>query len=139
MPSSGTAVALPNAQPLSSIRWIAALFMLRKIYALWLVGLITLPFTVPFPTCDLTDLLGGAASRHGTPAPESPSPGAVDDASALLVPPVATTAGRLKLRVLAGLRSAQSIAPLPIASIDRPSISTTRQTPTAPLTTILRV
>jgi hypothetical protein len=113
--------------------------MVRKICALWLVGLIILPFTVPFPTCDLTDLLGGSAGRHDTSVPGSSSRTAVDDGGALLVPPVATTAGRLKLRALAGLRSAQSVAPLPMVSIERPVVSTGRPGVSSPLTTTLRL
>src|SRR5580693_6948094 len=43
--------------------------VLWKISALWLVLLILLPFTAPFPTCDLADLLGTSATSQGAPLP----------------------------------------------------------------------
>jgi hypothetical protein len=36
-----------------------------KVFAIWLVLLILLPFTAPWPTCELGDLKGNQASHEG--------------------------------------------------------------------------
>ena len=88
--------------------------MVRRISALWLVVLIALPFSAPFPTCDLSDLFGRTANRPAhTPAPVDHA--ALDEATMLLVPPVADTAGRLKTTALSESRTEHSMAPLPLA------------------------
>ena len=82
--------------------------MVRKLSALWLVVLIVMPFSAPFPTCDVTDLLSGRAPSH----PVSPAPGhSIDDATTILVPPVAAEASRMKLAALSGLRGVSSVSP----------------------------
>jgi hypothetical protein len=88
--------------------------MVRRISALWLVVLIALPFSAPFPTCDLSDVFGRAANRPiDTPAPADHA--ALDEATMLLVPPVADTAGRLKTAALSESRTEHSVAPVPLA------------------------
>jgi hypothetical protein len=94
--------------------------MLQEISALWLVVLIVLPFSAPFPTCDVSDLFGRAA-RHQTPAPGPLNHAALDDATTLLVPPVSATAGRLKLTALSGLRTVHSVAPMLMAAAESPT------------------
>jgi hypothetical protein len=76
--------------------------MLRRLgrfCALWLVAQILLPFTAPFPTCDLSDFLD-SAQHHGAPVAPSSSRADGDYAFA---PPLATTGGRLKLVVVSPL------------------------------------
>jgi len=62
---------------------------------MWLIVLIVLPFTAPFPTCEPGDLLGGAGTHHQgvLPIPGSPSQ-AMDDSSILFPPAAAITTGR---------------------------------------------
>jgi hypothetical protein len=72
----------------------------EKFCAVWLVAQILLPFTAPFPTCDLSDLLSG--THHDGGAPLAPSNQRVEGDYAF-APPLATTAGRLRLVVLATL------------------------------------
>src|ERR1700719_202113 len=72
---------------------------LGRFCALWLVAQILLPFTAPFPTCDLSDFLGGA-QHHSAPLAPSSSRADGDYAFA---PPLATTGGRLKQVVVSPL------------------------------------
>ena len=71
----------------------------EKFCALCLVAQILLPFTAPFPTCDLSDLL---SSTHHDRAPLVPSNTRVEGDYAF-APPLATTAGRLRLVVVSTL------------------------------------
>jgi hypothetical protein len=70
----------------------------KKFCALWLVAQVLLPFTAPFPTCDLSDLLG-RGHHHAPVAP----PNSHVDGDYAFAPPLATTAGRLKLVVVSAL------------------------------------
>jgi hypothetical protein len=72
---------------------------LRKFCALWLVTQILLPFTAPFPICDLSDLLSGAHHDAASLMPSNPRV----EGDYALAPPLATTTGRLKLVVVSGL------------------------------------
>ena len=58
-----------------------------------------LPFTAPFPVCDLADLLSGAP-HHSAPL-SSNVPDSRTDASYSYVPSLVTTEGRLRLQVIA--------------------------------------
>ena len=71
----------------------------EKFCAFWLVAQIVLPFTAPFPTCDLSDLLGGTP-HHVVPLGPSNPPSEGDYA---FTPPLATTAGGLKLVVVSSV------------------------------------
>ena len=72
--------------------------MLSKFSALWLVVLILLPFTAPFPTCNIADFLGRSAADHrmAPVQPTSPTTLIADAESSLLVPPLATMASQLR-------------------------------------------
>ena len=67
--------------------------------ALWLIAQILLPFTAPFPTCDLSDLLGGG-QHHSSPLAPLNSHA---DGDYSFAPPLATTGGRLKIVVVSSL------------------------------------
>ena len=95
---------------------------LGRFCALWLVAQILLPFTAPFPTCDLSDFLGSAQHRG---APLAPSSSRADGDYAF-APPLATPGGRLKLVVVSPLdgsgvvRKASAVAGgRPLAAIVR--------------------
>jgi hypothetical protein len=68
----------------------------EKFCAVWLVAQVLLPFSAPFPICDLSDLLG-SAQHHGVPL--VPEDSRVDGDYAC-APPLVTTAGRLRLVVV---------------------------------------
>ena len=70
----------------------------KGLCALWLVAQILLPFTAPFPTCDLADVLGG--TPHSTPLVP---PSSHVDGDYTFAPPLATTSGRLRLVVVSSL------------------------------------
>jgi hypothetical protein len=74
--------------------------MLDTLFTLWLVAQILLPFTAPFPTCDLGDLLAGTP-HHSVPftAPRVTRRVFVDS-SYLYAPPLSTADGQLKLVVV---------------------------------------
>src|ERR1700732_1805042 len=72
---------------------------LGRFCALWLIAQILLPFTAPFPTCDLSDFLG--STQHHS-APLAPSSSRADGDYAF-APPLATTDGRLKIVVVSSL------------------------------------
>jgi hypothetical protein len=84
--------------------------------ALWLVAQVLLPFTAPFPTCDLSDLLG-SVQHNGAPLAPSNSRAAGDYAFA---PPLATTGGRLKLVVVSSLDVLGVVRNAPVIAIGRP-------------------
>jgi hypothetical protein len=77
----------------------------------WLVAQILLPFTAPFPTCDLSDFFGGAR-HHSVPLAPQPTHIPQADAAYTDAPPLATTAGRLKLVVVQALDASGSVAPI---------------------------
>jgi len=68
------------------------------------VAQVLLPFTAPFPTCDLSDVLGrGHHQGQRSPlAPLTPPSSHVND-NFEFAPPLATTSGRLKLKVVSAL------------------------------------
>src|SRR5712691_4403648 len=82
----------------------------RRLCALWLVAQVLLPFTAPFPTCDLSDFLGGT-HHHGAPLVP---PSSHVDGDYAFAPPLATTPGRLRLVMVSSLdvSSVVGIAPL---------------------------
>ena len=80
--------------------------MLSRISAIWLVILILLPFTAPFPTCELADLLGPSATSQGVPLPPvSPAASLAASELSLLVPPQQTVAGHMTQVALSGLNT----------------------------------
>jgi hypothetical protein len=83
--------------------------VLSRFAAIWIVALILLPFTAPFPTCDIADCLGRRAPDQRVPvAPPTSSAALIVDAeSSLLVPPVARMARLLKQAALADLNTPQ--------------------------------
>jgi hypothetical protein len=89
---------------------------LGRFCALWLAAQILLPFTAPFPTCDLSDFLGGA-QHHGAPLAPSHSRADGDYAFA---PPLGTTGGRLKLVVVSSLDVLGVVRTAPVMAIGRP-------------------
>ena len=91
--------------------------ILRGLCALWLVAQILLPFTAPFPTCDLSDFLGGA-HHHG--APLVPPTSHVDGDYAF-APPLATTGRRLRLVVVSSLDVSTVVWLAPVILPGRPS------------------
>jgi hypothetical protein len=92
---------------------------LGRFCALWLVAQILLPFTAPFPTCDLSDVLGGA-QHHSAPLAPSSSRA---DGDYTLAPPLATTAGRLKLVVVSPLDVRGIVRNAPVMASGRPFVA----------------
>jgi hypothetical protein len=90
----------------------------ERFCALWLVAQILLPCTAPFPTCDLSDLLGSAHQR----APLVPANTRVDGDYAF-APPLATAAGRLRLVVVSALDGSSVDATIPVIALGRPFAS----------------
>jgi hypothetical protein len=90
--------------------------MLSKFCAAWLVALVLLPFTAPFPTCDLSDFLGGT-HHHGAPLVPPSSHVGGDYAFA---PPLATTPGRLRLVVVSSLDVSRVAGIAPVIVPGRP-------------------
>jgi hypothetical protein len=88
--------------------------------ALWLIAQILLPFTAPFPTCDLSDFLG-SAQHHSSPLVPSNSRADGDYAFA---PPLATTGGRLKLIVVSSLDVSSVVGNVPAVANSRPVAAT---------------
>jgi len=71
--------------------------MLRRAVVTVLIVLIVLPFSAPGAVCGVTDLFGTTdATPHAAGVPYSSST-QVDDGTALLAPPAASIASRLKL------------------------------------------
>ena len=104
--------------------------------ALWLIAQILLPFTAPFPTCDLADFLG-SAEHHSAPLVPSNSRADGDYAFA---PPLATTSGRLKLVVVSSLDVSSVVGNAP-AMANRRTIAAAggRQRPAQGQPTVLRL
>ena len=86
-----------------------------KFCALWLVAQILLPFTAPFPICDLSDLLGGAQHHD---APIVPGSARVDGDYACA--PLVTTTGRLRLVVVSTLDVANVVGMAPVIVLSGP-------------------
>jgi hypothetical protein len=77
--------------------------VLPKICAAWFVVSIVLPWTAPFPTCDLTDLFG-MHSHQRAPLTDPSSPAnASADSDYTIVSPLVTREGHLKLVVVSAL------------------------------------
>jgi hypothetical protein len=87
-----------------------------RLCALWLIAQVLLPFTAPFPTCDLSDFLG-SAHHQGTPLVPVSSRADGDYAFA---PPLATTSGRLKLVVVSSLDVSDLVGNVPLTAVGRP-------------------
>ena len=89
---------------------------IERFCALWLVAQILLPFTAPFPICDLPDLLA-SAPHHGTPF-VSATPRV--DGDYAIAPPLATTAGRLRLVVVSSPDVTRVFGSSPLTALGRP-------------------
>src|SRR5580700_1026360 len=90
--------------------------MLKRLCAFWLVAQVLLPFTAPFPTCDLSDFLGGA-HHHGAPLVP---PSSHVDGDYAFAPPLATTGGRLRLLVVSSLDVSSVVWLAPVILPGRP-------------------
>jgi hypothetical protein len=88
----------------------------ERLCALWLVAQILLPFTAPFPTCELSDFLSGA-HHHGAPLVP---PSSHVDGDYSFAPPLATTAGRLRLVVVSALDVSNLVGIPPVIALGRP-------------------
>ena len=92
--------------------------MLSRVCAGWLVVLVLLPFTAPFSTFDLIDLLSGQrVDTTGTPSP-SPTPSTAASTHAVLARAVPCPLRPARLRpVLTRLRDSSVVpgAPVPAA------------------------
>src|ERR1700680_3539903 len=90
--------------------------MPSRISAIWLVALILLPFTAPFPTCDIVDFFRRSAPYQGVPlAPPVSSTTLIADAeSSLLVPPLASMARQLRQVALSDLDPPHFDVPRPL-------------------------
>ena len=113
--------------------------MVRRLFGLWLIVLIVLPWSAPFPTCDLADLFGSSEAPHGTPASTASNPAAVDDGTACLIPAIATTVGRLKPTALPASRAVRLFASAPIVTTDAPTLKADLSISDLQLVTILRL
>jgi hypothetical protein len=93
--------------------------------ALWLVAQIVLPFTAPFPICDLSDLLS-RTHHHGAPlVPPHPRV----DGDYAFAPPLATTAGRLRLDVVGPRAVSNLVGVIPVSTLNRrvPAVGSQRR------------
>jgi hypothetical protein len=80
--------------------------VLSKFSAIWLVVLILLPFTAPFPTCDIAAFFGRSAVDQSVPlAPPTPSTTLAEGVSSLLVLPLARVAPQLRQVALSDLNT----------------------------------
>jgi hypothetical protein len=113
--------------------------VLSQLSAIWLVVLILLPFTAPFPTCDLADFFGGGATDQEVPlAPPTSATALIAEAvSSLLVPPLARMARQLRQIASSDLNTPHFAQRSPLATLVPPvdSHDGTRTTrlPSAPL------
>jgi hypothetical protein len=78
-----------------------------KFSAIWLVVLILLPFTAPFPTCDIAVFLGRGGAGQGVPlTPPTSSTALIAEAvSSFLVLPLARVAPQLEQAALSDLQT----------------------------------
>jgi hypothetical protein len=106
-----------------------------RLCGLWLIAQILLPFTAPFPTCDLPDFLG-SVHHHGAPLVPANSRADGDYAFA---PPLATTAGRLKLVVLSSLDASNVVGIAPVIVLGRPFVAAGGQQRPRSQPTVLRL
>jgi hypothetical protein len=93
--------------------------VLSELSAIWLVVLILLPFTAPFPTCDVADVFGGGAADQGVPlAPPTSSTALIADAvSSLLVPPLARMAWQVRQIASSDLNTPHFAQRSPLATL----------------------
>jgi hypothetical protein len=89
---------------------------LAKLCSLWLIAQILLPFTAPFPTCDLSDVLGSVPHQG---APLTPLNSRADG-DYVFAPPLATTTGRLRLVVVSRLDVSSVVGTTPVIALGRP-------------------
>ena len=75
---------------------------IASVCAAWLIALFALPFTAPFPTCDLGGFIAGAGHHDAVPmAPPVRSRSTVlEDGTYSVLPTLTTESGRLKLAVV---------------------------------------
>ena len=117
---------------------------LEKLCAFWLVAQILLPFTAPFPICDLSDLLNGAqrrstAENHSAPVAPQPRSSRFDGDYAF-APPLATTAGHLKLVVVSSHIVSSIVSLMPLAPEAVPVVADIgRRSPPLLQQTVLRL
>jgi len=90
-PTLGTSEPAPGTLVVS----LESIVMLRRVFGLWLVVLIVLPWSAPFPTCDLADLMGHP-DHSQTASTSSPSAASLEDGTNCLIPSIADTVSRLK-------------------------------------------
>ena len=74
--------------------------MLSRVFALWLITLILLPFSAPFSTCDLASFLGSDSKYDESSDAYAPLGSMTDTADSHALP-VAKSVGRVKFPVLA--------------------------------------
>jgi hypothetical protein len=97
--------------------------VLPRICATWFVVSIVLPWTAPFPTCDLADLFGmHAHQRAPLTAPSSPA-NASADADYSVVSPLVTKEGHLKLVVVSALNATAAVKVLQLGVVLLPADS----------------
>jgi hypothetical protein len=79
-----------------------------NVCAAWLIALFALPFTAPFPTCDLGGLFVGAGHHDSVPTvpPVHSRSTVLEDGIYSVLPTLTTENGRLKLAVVS-----QDVAP----------------------------
>jgi hypothetical protein len=112
--------------------------VLSRISALWLVALVLLPFTAPFPTCDIVDFFGRGAPYHGVPlAPPTSSRALIADAEwSLLVPPLPRVARQLRQVALSDLDTTHFAITWPLVILVPPVGSDGIDTAPPPSTTL---
>src|ERR1700681_287665 len=112
--------------------------MFSRISALWLVALILLSFTAPFPTCDIVDLFSRSAPYQGLPLapPASSTTLIVDAESSLLVPPLASMARQLRQVALSDLDTPRFAVSRPLVILVPPVGSDDIGTAPLPSTTL---
>ena len=73
-----------------------------NVCAAWLIALFALPFTAPFPTCDLSGFFVGSGPHDAVPAvpPIRSHSTVLEDGTYSVLPTLATESGRLKLAVV---------------------------------------
>jgi hypothetical protein len=89
--------------------------MMRRTFAALLIALTLLPFTAPFPTCDIAALFGGSSPATSHP---SSSVSAVEDGSHTVALAAAST------RIVSRIKSiARTEAPAGLARMARAALS----------------
>ena len=101
--------------------------MLRKLCAGVLILLVVLPFTAPFPTCDLSALNAHRGRHHSAMLCPFSAPAAAVEAAGALVPARLTKSGRLRIHLPPEIASVAVAVTTPSA-IPQPSlVSKSRQ------------